>query len=95
MHLYLQKYHRICPLVNLYMVCDLYIYIFGTKKKCSDECFFFFFFVTTKVLVQDKRNGRVFTIVDNRSALMAKKMAGGNQEGQTVLANLLSGGKSN
>ena len=47
------------------------------------------------MLVQDKRNGRVFTVVDNRSALMAKKMAGGNQEGQTVLANLLGGGKSN
>ena len=47
------------------------------------------------MLVQDKRNGRVFTVVDNRSALMAKKMAGGYQEGQTVLANLLGGGKSN
>ena len=46
------------------------------------------------MLVQDKRNGRIFTIVDNGSALMAKKMAGGNQEGQIVLAYLL-GGKSN
>eukprot|EP00560_Eucampia_antarctica_P000365 CAMPEP_0197842506 /NCGR_PEP_ID=MMETSP1437-20131217/46777_1 /TAXON_ID=49252 ORGANISM="Eucampia antarctica, Strain CCMP1452" /NCGR_SAMPLE_ID=MMETSP1437 /ASSEMBLY_ACC=CAM_ASM_001096 /LENGTH=137 /DNA_ID=CAMNT_0043452389 /DNA_START=564 /DNA_END=977 /DNA_ORIENTATION=+ len=46
------------------------------------------------VLVQDKRNGRVMTVVDNRSALMAKKMAGANAEGQAVLANLLGGGKN-
>jgi len=45
------------------------------------------------ILVQDKRNGSVINVVDNRSALLAKKMAGGSQEGMEVLANLLSGGK--
>ena len=34
------------------------------------------------ILVQDKRNGAVITVLDNRSALLAKRMAGGSQEGQ-------------
>lgn len=45
------------------------------------------------ILVQDKRNGQVITVVDNRSALLAKKLAGGNEEGMAALSNLLSGGK--
>jgi import inner membrane translocase subunit TIM21 len=45
------------------------------------------------LLVQDKRNGQVITVVDNRSALLAKRMAGGSQEGADVFANLLGGGK--
>lgn len=44
------------------------------------------------ILVQDKRNGQVTTVVDNRSALMAKRMAGGSQEGMNAFQNLLSGG---
>ena len=44
------------------------------------------------ILVQDKRNGAVITVVDNRSALLAKKMAGGSQEGNDVLSRLLGGG---
>lgn len=44
------------------------------------------------ILVQDKRNGQVITVLDNRSALMAKRMAGGNQEGIAALQNLLGGG---
>ena len=44
------------------------------------------------ILVQDKRNGSVVNVVDNRSALLAKRMAGGSAEGQNVFSNLLSGG---
>ena len=46
------------------------------------------------VLVQDKANGRVFTVVDNRSKLAAARMAGGNKEGMEALQNLLGGSKS-
>jgi len=45
------------------------------------------------VLVQDKANGRVFTVVDNRSRLAAQRMAGGSKEGMEALSNLLGGGK--
>mmetsp|Transcript_35162 Transcript_35162/g.75017 ORF Transcript_35162/g.75017 Transcript_35162/m.75017 type:complete len:290 (+) Transcript_35162:143-1012(+) len=44
------------------------------------------------ILVQDKRNGAVITVRDNRSALLAKRMAGGSAEGQNVFSNLLGGG---
>lgn len=44
------------------------------------------------ILVQDKRNGQVTAVVDNRSALMAKRMAGGSKEGMAAFQNLLSGG---
>ena len=46
------------------------------------------------MLVQDVRNGRVITIVDNRAMLLAQRMAGGNAEGQKALGALLGGGKS-
>ena len=45
------------------------------------------------ILVQDKRNGAVITVQDNRSSLLAKKLAGGDQAGQDVFSQLLSGGK--
>mmetsp|Transcript_15357 Transcript_15357/g.21891 ORF Transcript_15357/g.21891 Transcript_15357/m.21891 type:complete len:308 (+) Transcript_15357:118-1041(+) len=45
------------------------------------------------LLVQDKRNGKVITVVDNRAALTAKRMAGGSKEGNEVFQNLLSGGR--
>lgn len=45
------------------------------------------------VLVQDKSNGRVHTIVDNRAALTAQRLAGGNKESAAVMSQLLSGGK--
>eukprot|EP00585_Thalassiosira_rotula_P008165 CAMPEP_0196143626 /NCGR_PEP_ID=MMETSP0910-20130528/13632_1 /TAXON_ID=49265 /ORGANISM="Thalassiosira rotula, Strain GSO102" /LENGTH=268 /DNA_ID=CAMNT_0041405109 /DNA_START=122 /DNA_END=928 /DNA_ORIENTATION=+ len=44
------------------------------------------------IIVQDKRNGAAITVVDNRSALLAKRMAGGDEKGQNVFANLLAGG---
>ena len=44
------------------------------------------------ILVQDKRNGTVITVLDNRSALLAKKLAGGDSEGQNVFSQLLGGG---
>jgi import inner membrane translocase subunit TIM21 len=45
------------------------------------------------VLVQDKRNGQVISVVDNRSVLLARRLAGGDKEGENVFANLLGGGK--
>ena len=45
------------------------------------------------ILVQDKRNGQVITVQDNRSSLLAKRLAGGSQDGQDVFAQLLGGGK--
>ena len=47
------------------------------------------------LLVQDKRNGRVITVVDNRSMLAAKRMAGGSKAGEDAFSKLLSGGRSN
>ena len=46
------------------------------------------------ILVQDKRNGHVITIQDNRSALTAARLSGGNQDSMAAIGNLLSGGKS-
>lgn len=46
------------------------------------------------LLVQDKRNGRVITVIDNRSMLAAKRMAGGSKEGEEAFASLLGGGRS-
>jgi hypothetical protein len=43
--------------------------------------------------VQDKRNGQVISVVDNRSVLLARRLAGGDKEGENVFANLLGGGK--
>lgn len=45
------------------------------------------------LLVQDRRNGMVITVVDNRSRLMAQRMAGGDRAGQDVLTNLLGSAK--
>lgn len=44
------------------------------------------------VLVQDKSNGRVFTVVDNRAAMTAKRLAGGNEQAQSAMQQLLGGG---
>ena len=46
------------------------------------------------LLVQDKRNGRVITIIDNRTALTVRRMAGESKEGNEVLHNLLVGSSS-
>ena len=43
------------------------------------------------VLVQDKRSGRVITVTDNRAALTAKRLAGGNQETANAMQQLLGG----
>lgn len=45
------------------------------------------------VLVQDKSNGRVHTVIDNRAALTAARLAGGNKESMAAMSQLLSGGK--
>lgn len=44
------------------------------------------------VMVQCKSNGSVITVVDNRSALLVKRMAGGKKEGQEAFSSLLGGG---
>lgn len=44
------------------------------------------------ILVQDKQSGRVITVVDNRAALTAKRLAGGNQESASAMQQLLGGG---
>ena len=44
------------------------------------------------LMVQDKRNGAVITVEDNRSAILAKRMAGGSAEGQNVFSALMGGG---
>jgi mitochondrial import inner membrane translocase subunit TIM21 len=44
------------------------------------------------ILVQDKANGRVHTVLDNRSALETMRLAGGNKEAQSAVSQLLSGG---
>ena len=46
------------------------------------------------ILVQDKKSGRVITVVDNRAALTAKRMSGNNQESAEAMKKLL-GGNSN
>lgn len=45
------------------------------------------------LLVQDKRNGVVNTVIDNRSMLAAKRMAAGSKEGEEAFASLLAGGR--
>jgi len=44
------------------------------------------------VLVQDKLNGQVTNVVDNRAAMAVAKMAGDNAEGAKVFNQLLTGG---
>jgi len=45
------------------------------------------------ILVQDKANGRTHTVVDNRAALTAQRLAGGNEKMGSAMAQLLSGDK--
>lgn len=45
------------------------------------------------LLVQDKRNGHVITLIDNRSRMLTQRMAGGSAEGSAAFAALLGGGK--
>jgi import inner membrane translocase subunit TIM21 len=45
------------------------------------------------ILVQDKSNGRVHTVQDNRSAMTAGRLSGGNKEANSAMSQLLSGNK--
>jgi len=47
------------------------------------------------VLVQDKSNGRVFTVVDNRAAMTAQRLHSNSKETQSAMSQLLSGGGDN
>ena len=62
-------------------------FVFAEVSKDMDSGEFVY------ILVQDKRNGHVITVQDNRSKILAKKLAGGSSEGADVFANLLGGGK--
>ena len=44
------------------------------------------------ILVQDKATGRVQTLVDNRAALTAARLSGGNAEAASAMSQLLRGG---
>mmetsp|Transcript_10725 Transcript_10725/g.12294 ORF Transcript_10725/g.12294 Transcript_10725/m.12294 type:complete len:272 (+) Transcript_10725:92-907(+) len=46
------------------------------------------------LIVQDKLNGNVITIVDNRAEMAMAKMAGDSKEGQKIFNQLLTGGSS-
>jgi len=43
------------------------------------------------ILVQDKQTGRVITVVDNRGAMTAQRLAGGNQDTANAMQQLLTG----
>ena len=63
-----------------------YAYVFAevSNKMPSGEFVY--------VLVQDKASGRVHSIVDNRAALTAQRLASGSEEAQSAMVQLLSGG---
>jgi mitochondrial import inner membrane translocase subunit TIM21 len=44
------------------------------------------------ILVQDKANGSVHTVVDNRAALTAARLTSNNPEAQSAISQLLTGG---
>jgi import inner membrane translocase subunit TIM21 len=44
------------------------------------------------ILVQDKTTGRVITVADNRAALTAQRLAGGNKDTANAMQQLLGGG---
>ena len=46
------------------------------------------------LIVQDKRNGKVITVIDNRTDLTVKQMAGDSKEGNEALQTLMYGGGS-
>jgi len=46
------------------------------------------------ILVQDKQNGRVITVEDNRSKLATERMMNGNKEGMDAFSSLLGGSRS-
>ena len=60
------------------------------KQMLNSVCLFVC--APKKVLVQDKQDGRVITVIDNRASLTAQRLSGDNAEGQKAFANLLSGG---
>lgn len=47
------------------------------------------------ILVQDKSNGRVHTVVDNRALITAKRLAGDNEQATGIMSQLLTGGNNN
>lgn len=45
------------------------------------------------ILVQDKSNGRTHTVIDNRAAMTAARLAGSNKEAKSAMSQLLTGSK--
>jgi import inner membrane translocase subunit TIM21 len=45
------------------------------------------------ILVQDKTNGRVHTVQDNRAAMTASRLSAGSKEAMSAMSQLLSGTK--
>jgi mitochondrial import inner membrane translocase subunit TIM21 len=43
------------------------------------------------ILVQDKHGGHVITVQDNRAALTAQRLSGGNTEALSAMSQLLGG----
>lgn len=86
----LPKFLQLCPRESLSMVCFLLRVMF-VRGTCNAFLTVQNIFVTS-VLVQDKSNGRVQTIVDNRAALTAQRLAGGNKESMAAMSQLLGGG---
>jgi import inner membrane translocase subunit TIM21 len=46
------------------------------------------------ILVQDKHGGNVITVQDNRAAMTAKLLSGGNSEAMSAMSQLLGGNNS-
>lgn len=46
------------------------------------------------ILVQDKSNGRVHNVVDNRASLTAARLSSGSKEAQSAMSQLLGGSGS-
>ena len=99
MPLSLQKYRLTCPRESLFTVSSFYRMMYrvlycGQERDGYKNLMQNLFHVFT-VLVQDKANGRVQTIVDNRAALTAARLAGGNKDSMAAMSQLLGGGKRN
>jgi uncharacterized protein (DUF302 family) len=68
----------------------MYVGTVGNNETNAQFCLFVC--APKKVLVQDKQDGRVITVIDNRASLTAQRLSGESAEGQKAFANLLSGG---
>jgi hypothetical protein len=82
----------VCVYIYLFFgVCFCFVLFVGITLQVS--CPNDMLSLSTQVLVQNKRNGEVITIIDNRAALALNRMtSGASQEGKDVMTKLLTGG---